>query len=251
MTGKSVFLSLFILILCFTAGGTYDHLYPEQDTIIIEDFNKSGAEFFSQWENRDSSDNPSKEYYLDSEGDKKFLRATTLNDYNLSIQIGKLVNHGKSSPNWYIYNYPYITWEWRVHMLPENASESRRNKNDSAAGLYVLFKRKHIPLASWKYQPVNWIKYVWSTTLPVGTVIPRKKEKAGVTLYEGRIMVVASGKKDLKKWVAFKRNVLADYIRLFGQKPLYNPVMVAILTDSNSTKSRAVADYANIKIHSR
>lgn len=250
MKGKPVFLLLLILMMSFTAGGGSGNLYPDQDSIVIEDFNKSGAEFFSQWEDRESAENPSKEYYIDSEGDKKFLRATTLNNCNLSIQIGKLVNTGKSPLNWYIYNYPVMSWEWRAHVLPDNGNESQRDKNDSAAGLYVLFQRKKIPFTGWKYQPVNWIKYVWSTTLPVGTVIPRKKEKAGVILYEGRIMVVASGKKDLGKWITFRRNVLDDYIRLYGQKPLYNPIMVAILTDSNSTKSKAVADYANIKIHS-
>ena len=249
MKGKPVLIT-FCIFLIIIAGTGYKSVYPDQDTVVIEDFNKSGAEFFSQWENRDSSDNPSSEYYIDSEGDKKFLRATTQNNYNLSIQIGKLVNAGKSSPAWYIYNYPVMSWEWRAHILPDSGNELKRDKNDSGAGLYVLFQRKKIPFAGWKYQPVNWIKYVWSTTLPVGTVIPRKKEKAGVILYEGRCIVVASGKNDLGKWLLFRRNVLADYIRYFGQKPLYNPIMVAILTDSNSTKSRAVADYANIKIHS-
>lgn len=93
---------------------------------------------------------------------------------------------------------------------------------------------------------MNWIKYVWSSTLPVGTVIPRKKVQSGVILYDARYIVVASGGKDLGKWMSFKRDVISDYKKHFGKAPSANPVMVAILTDSDKTGSSAVADYANI-----
>jgi hypothetical protein len=246
---------LIIMLMSLIIPADIRTVFPDQEYIVIEDFNKTGAEFFSQWLNRDSDEKPYREYYIDSDKGKKFLRGTTLNDSSLSIQIGKLVNNtkmtGPSRVNWYIYNYPFLSWEWRVHMIPENGNESKGETNDSAAGIYVMFQRKNIPMAGWKYQPVNWIKYVWSSTLPVGTVLSRKSKKANFTLYDGRYVVVASGKKNLGRWITFKRNVLEDYIKLFGKKPQFNPVMVAILTDSNSTKSRAVADYANIRIYAR
>ncbi len=237
---KTTLLLFLISILPFFS----DHpaqLHADQEYIVIENFNKSGEAFFREWKNRDTSDRPWQVYYLSSENGKKFLRGSTAGNKTLSIQIGKQVNN-----TWNIFNYPVMSWEWRVHSIPSGGKESSSKKNDSAAGIYVLFQRKNIPLVGWKYQPVNWIKYVWSSSLPVGTVIPRKKIKSGITLYEGRYVVVASGKKDMGKWLSFRRDVLADYKRLYGTNPPSNPLLVAILTDSNKTKSTAVADYANI-----
>mgnify|MGYP000889810140 FL=1 len=237
---RAVILLILLSLLPFIPGSSLN-LYSEPESIVIEDFNKSGDLFFKEWRNMDSTHKPWDEYYLLSENGKKFLRASTERNPELSIQIGKVVNN-----QWNIFSYPVITWEWRVHRLPVNGNESRSSRRDSAAGIYVLFQRKKIPLVGWQHQPMNWIKYVWSTTLPVGTVIPRKKVQSGVTLYDARYIVVASGEKELGKWISFKRNVISDYKTYFGKAPSANPVMVAILTDSDKTKSRAVADYANI-----
>ncbi|HOP64944.1 MAG TPA: DUF3047 domain-containing protein [Spirochaetota bacterium] len=237
---RTAFLTtIFILISAFPYYTS--QLHPDSDYIVIEDFNKSGNSFFREWKNRDTTESPWKEYYLLNENGKKFLRGSTKSNTALSIQIGKIVND-----SWNIFSYPVLSWEWRVHKTPAYARENSSKRNDSAAGIYVLFQRKKVPLVSWKYQPLNWIKYVWSSSLPVGTVVPRKKVRSGVTLYEGRYVVVASGKKDLGKWLSFRRNVLADYKKYFGTNPLGNPLMVAILTDSNSTRSTAIADYSSI-----
>ena len=217
-------------------------LYPESENIALEDFNKTGDVFFREWRNMDSSESPWQEYYLLTENGKKFLRASTERNTSLSIQIGKAMNN-----YWDIFTYPVLSWEWRIYSVPENGNESRSSRNDSAAGLYVLFQRKKVPLLGARYQPVNWIKYVWSSTLPVGTVIPRKKEKSGIVLYDGRYVVVASGKKNLGKWISLRRDVIADYIRFFGTRPSANPVMIAILTDSDKSRSKAIADYADIR----
>lgn len=238
---RAVFLFIIMMILPFLShsGST---LHPEGENIVIEDFNKTGDTFFREWKNRDTSDSPWQVYYLLNENGKKFLRGSTERNPDLSIQIGKVV-----SGSWNIYSHPVMSWEWRVYSIPANASESRSSTNDSAAGLYVLFQRKKVPMLSSRYQPVNWIKYVWSSTLPVGTVIPRRKVKSGVTLYEGRYVVVATGKKELGKWISFRRDVLADYRNLYGGNPVSNPLMVAILTDSDKTNGKAVADYADIR----
>jgi len=242
---KRTVILLIILCIYSSFSGSTSKLFSEPEIIIIEDFNKSGRAFFKDWKNMYSSDKSWNEYYLLSENGKTFLRGSTEKNPELSIQIGKVVHNA-----WNIFTHPVITWEWRVHRIPAGGNESISDRNDSAAGIYVLFQRKKIPLIGKKNQPVNWIKYVWSSTLPIGTVIPRKKVQSGVILYEGRYVVVASGSKDLGKWLTFRRNVLSDYRNLFGSSPAANPIMIAFLTDSNVTKSSSVADYANISVRS-
>lgn len=226
-------------------------IYPEQNYIMLEDFQNYGSDPFSKWQSRSPYADSVKIYSVVSEGDRKFLRASTL-EFNQCIQIGKLINENKlvGSDNiwWDIYRYPYLNWDWRIHVIPEGGSENARGKNDSAAGIYVVFQRNRIPVLGWQNQPADWLKYVWSTTLPAGTIIKKSSKKAGITLYEGRYVVVASGKKNMKKWVTIKRNVLQDYRNMFGRTPKFQPSVIGILSDSNSTKSGAMADYDNIRV---
>ena len=133
-------------------------------------------------------------------------------------------------------------------MLPDGANEEARGKNDSGLAIYVIFQRSRIPFLSWKYQPINVIKYVWSTTLPVGKVVRKDKTRLGSIIYEGYFIVLQSGTGNIGKWIMEERNVLDDYRKVFGEDPEYNPYLIAVLSDSNDTKSKAVADYDEIII---
>ena len=67
-----------------------------------------------------------------------------------------------------------------------------------------------------------------------------------------KIVVLRSGRALAGSWVAEERNVLSDYERLFEKKDKH-PVArgIALLTDSDNTRSRAVGDYAEISIIAR
>lgn len=247
---RIIFTSLFFLIITLIPA-LYKTmtLYPEQNCIVLEDFETYGSNPFPAWESREAYDKVKKIYSVMIEGDRKFLHASTL-DYNKMIQIGRPIKNiklaGSDKSYWDIYQNPYIQWEWRVHVLPKDANEN--TVNDSAAAIYVVFPRKNLPVLDWEKQPADWLKYVWSSTQPVGTVVKKHVEKFGVTLYNGKTIVVATGGKNLKKWITFRRNVLQDYRTYFGKNPKYHPSMIGILTDANSTKSSAIADYDNIMI---
>ncbi|HNX23269.1 MAG TPA: DUF3047 domain-containing protein [Spirochaetota bacterium] len=236
-----------IIIFLFTIISSWifrpETLLSGPDFIMLEDFQKYSGNPFSEWSSREDIKKAYPVYKIIEENGNKFLRASTVNANN-SVQLGK------SNIRWDLYSYPYISWDWRVRIIPKGGNEYPGNPNDSAAAIYVVFQTGRVPFAGWQYQPANWIKYVWSSTLPVGTVVSRKISKFGVNLYEGKYIVVASGKKDLGKWITFKRNVIADYEKNFGKKPAYKALVIGILTDSNSTKSQAEADYDNIKASS-
>ena len=237
---KRFIISISLLLTALFFGlSQYQDLFSQSDYLILEDFQKYGENPFASWTSREDLKKAATVYKIVEENGKKFLRASTVNANN-SVQIGK------DKLKWDIKTHPYLSWEWRVRILPDGGNEKDGSTRDSAAGVYVVYQTKSIPLVGTQYQPANWIKYVWSTTLPVGTVIPRKITKLGFNL-EGRYVVVASGKKDLNKWITFKRNVVDDYQQFFGTKPPYKSIMIGILTDSDDTKSKAEADYGVIK----
>ena len=73
--------------------------------------------------------------------------------------------------------------------------------------------------------------------MPIETIIKKNKKKLGNTIYEGRFIVIKSGEAKSGIWNAEERNVLKDYINCFGKAPKYDPILIAILTDSNNTKA--------------
>ena len=125
-------------------------------------------------------------------------------------------------------SYPLLNWRWRANTLPRSGQENVKKRNDSALGVYVFFK------GGYPFGQV--IKYVWSSTLPIGTMV--KSPYSSKTM----ILVIESGGKDLNKWISEERNLLDDYQKAFGSMP---PAArgIAIMTDSDNTHSSAIADY--------
>jgi hypothetical protein len=231
------FASLFILTLFYF---THECI-TENMSIVLEDFEKYSDkdDIFNAWLLReDNKKEASDVYKVIVENNNKFLSARSTGS---SIQIAKKVK-------WDIKAFPVLSWKWRAAVLPKDANEDATGKNDSGASIYVIFQRSRIPFLSWEYQPINVIKYVWSTTLPVGKVVYKEKSKLGSTIYEGYFFVIESGIDNAGKWITEERDVLDDYKKVFGDNPKYDPYLIAILSDSNDTKSTASADYDEIKI---
>jgi len=217
---------------------------PDNDSAVIDNFESYGAgKLFSAWRMRTGTpESASRVYSLARENRNTFLRASTRKNPSISIQLAKQVR-------WDIRQRPFLSWKWRAMDLQSGADESLSKKNDSAASLYVVFKKTNIPLASWRYQPVDVIKYVWSSSLPKGKIIHKKpRTKMGVTYYEGKFIVLQSGAAGTGTWITEKRNVLDDFRKVFGREPACSPMLIGILTDSNATKSMAAADYDDIVI---
>jgi hypothetical protein len=152
--------------------------------------------------------------------------------------------------------YPVLAWRWKIAGVVANADATRKEGDDYAARIYVAFKYDP-ERASWfdrakytlirliygEYPPHAGINYVWDNRLAPGTVLP--------SAYTDRVrmIVVRSGDADANRWVAEERNVLEDYRRAFNEQP--PPVSgVAIMTDTDDTRSKASAWYGDIVFRS-
>jgi hypothetical protein len=210
-----------------------------KDPLIIDNFEGYGGSIFSKWQIRDyTKEEARKVYSIRRDDHNRFLRADSR---GTSIQIARQVK-------WDIIKQQVLTWRWRVLAQPADASEDDSSRNDSAAGLYVVFPRKKIPLLPWDKQPINVIKYIWSTSLHRGRVLTKSKSALGMIVYEGRFIVIESGPEKLGRWIDERRNVFEDYKKYFGSEPEFDPILVSVLTDSNNTRDIAIADYDDITI---
>ncbi len=162
-------------------------------------------------------------YTVQEEGGKKFLHADAR---GTAVQIG-------FEAKWSLKEHPLLEWQWRALILPDKGDEMKKATNDSVLGLYVVFGRQPF---------IKTVKYVWSTTLPVGLSLESPFSS------RTRMIVLESGDAFMGKWVSERRDVLADYRRLFGKDDAPVTRGIAILTDADNTASRACGDYGDIDI---
>lgn len=119
---------------------------------------------------------------------------------------------------------PWLAWEWKALVLPEGGDVREARRNDQAARVMVMF------------EGMKGLLYVWDTTAPAGTEV----RPDDFDIFDRALIVVRSGPEDLGRWVRERRNVLADYRRVFGEAP--RPVKwLGLESHSNDTHTRSAA----------
>jgi hypothetical protein len=164
------------------------------------------------------------------------IREEQGNRYLSAQDDGTSIIIRKEYRGWNPHDYPMLSWRWRARALPEGGDERVGSKNDSAVAVYVVLDQNFIGIP-------KTLKYVWSTTLPVGT----RHRREGI----GRpaVIVLESGPGKVGQWVTEKVNVYEDFVRTFGKEPPRSAVGIGVLTDGNATKSRAQGDYDDFVVH--
>lgn len=161
-------------------------------------------------------------YSIAEEDGNRFLRAYATKQ---DVQIG-------ISRTFKPKQFPALQWRWRVKQLPTGADERTEKTNDSAAAVYVVFDSTLLPRA---------IKYVWSSSLPVGT-----RMKSPV-YWRSRVVVLESGDTRVGEWQQEIVNFYQDYKDFFGEEP-EKVIGIAVLTDSDATSSVAEAHYDDFSL---
>jgi hypothetical protein len=151
---------------------------------------------------------------------------------------------------------PWLAWRWKVPALIPNADNASKGADDAAVRVIVAFdgdKTKWdfedtsfaslVRLFSGRDMPYATIQYIWENKQPVETVIDNAKTS------RSKMLVVESGATHVGQWRHYKRNLRADYEKLFGEPP--GPIIfVGLMTDSNATGGQATAYYGDIRLQS-
>lgn len=186
------------------------------------DFGRSKVgDFPSNWKAREQGGRMVYTVQEDAEG--SFLHAESRDDshtigHSLSVDLTE---------------YPFLEFSWRALSLPLGGNERERETNDGALGVYVVFE-------GWSMPPRS-IKYVWSTTLPAGTVAESPYSR------KSKIVVLRCGEENVGQWVDERVNVLEDFKRLFGESKIPRVRGIGILTDSDNTSSTSAGDYRSFR----
>lgn len=151
-----------------------------------------------------------------------------------------------------------LQWQWRVDQLIKDADITSKSGDDFPAKLCLSFglpsdklsfgERTKLSLAQVSLGtdiPTETLCYIWDNKLPVGTAMPNA--------FTGRIqqIVLRSGEGSLGKWLTEKRDVVADYLKLFGKESggTVPPVTGLIIgADGDNTGDSSLAYFGDIKL---
>ena len=129
--------------------------------------------------------------------------------------------------------FPVLTWRWKVENVLAKGDARKKEGDDYAARIYVIFPH-------WFFPKTRTINYIWANKLPQGAIVPNP--------FTSNAMMVAveSGEEHLGEWIIESRNVHADYRAIFGEDPPLAGA-IAIMTDTDNTGGSAVAWYDDIR----
>jgi hypothetical protein len=199
---------------------------PARDTLVLEDFEKGPVMGLpAGWKARGFEHGEKAPYWIEEENGNRFLRAE---DRGENVMLYKEVR-------WNAREYPYLSFRWRIRAVPESADERFEDKADSAAGLYLSYRRK-----LW-IVPES-VKFVWSGSLAAGSAFRR----SGIGM--PWTVVAGSGAPD-GSWRTFVFRTEDVYRKTFGKDPGDRPLGIGLLSDANSTGSLAAADYDDITVY--
>jgi hypothetical protein len=210
------------LVIALLAAALLAEPAGAQECITVENFSKGKVgEFPPDWKPRKDA---GREVYSVREMDGlRFLRAIAK---GLGIQAAK-------QSEWDPKAYPMLAWSWRSVEFPAGSDERQAKTNDSAVSVYAVFP--HTPLS------VKSLKYIWSAVVPVGT---RLSSSGGLT----QVLVIRNGTDRKGSWMEERVNIFEDYKKFFGETETPKASGIAVLTDSDDTKSTAQGDYANFRL---
>jgi hypothetical protein len=127
-----------------------------------------------------------------------------------------------------------LRWTWRALSLPRGGAACAKGKGDSAAAVYVTWKRG-----------LKWyiLKYVWSDGVPEGTAC---RKEGGMFSAQATIVLRAGG--PLGTWRTEEIDLDAEFRKHFegGDPRAAVPDFkgLGLLTDGDQTQSVSAADYA-------
>lgn len=210
--------------LLFLWVGMAEGVAGEKGILVVDSFsqgvNAKGIPI--GWELEETPGSSSK-IALEGEKEDYFLRLLSVGD---AFGLRKDISFD-------IRKYPYLSWQWKVSKLPQGGDIRKRETDDQAGQVYVLFPKWPTTINT------RSVGYIWDTLAPIGL------SGTSTAYRKMKYVVLQSGATKLNQWVSERRNVLEDYKNLFQETP---PTVGALLLYINSQHTRSSAEcfYANI-----
>ncbi len=128
---------------------------------------------------------------------------------------------------------PFINITWKIEKDLPDIKENTKKGHDFAARVFVIKKTGATPLSN------RAINYVFSSNNEIGFNSPSPYTKKSID------NVLATTQNNLDEWITVKANVKEDFKRFHGLD-VNELDGLAIMSDTDNSKKKAVAYYQNI-----
>jgi hypothetical protein len=148
----------------------------------------------------------------------------------------------------------WLQWEWKALSAMPEADNSEGYRDDAPLRILVAFDGNKSKLSlkekmnfemanliSGQEMPYATLMYVWSGKSPVDSIITNAHTS------RIKMIVVDSGWDELGSWHQHQRDLSADFRRAYGEAP-GDVIGIALLTDTDNTKSETRAFYGDIEL---
>jgi len=156
------------------------------------------------------------------EGHHILLRSGKNNSFSLGLET-----------KFRLQQWPVVEWEWKMVRLPKGGDVRQKDKDDQAGAVCVVVNPGLTGFDS--------LCYLFENAGPRDTPITSTKRADSRYL----ILRTAAAGDAVGAWHKERRNVLADYKRVFGKEPAHEAV-IGFQIDSDDTQSAAEAHYRNV-----
>ena len=128
---------------------------------------------------------------------------------------------------------PFINITWKIEKDLPGINENTKKEHDFAARVFAIKKTGATPLSN------RAINYVFSSNNEIGFNAPSPYTKKSID------NVLASTKNNFNEWVTVKANVKEDF-KKFHNLDVNELDGLAIMSDTDNSKMKAIAYYQNI-----
>lgn len=170
-------------------------------------------------------------YRVVSEPDGDFVRSEYRPSYETAV-VGHQVTEEQRS------RASQLRWTWRARKLPRGGDECASDKGDSAAVVYLTWKRgmRHYTL-----------KYVWSSVGTPGAVCAKKRNP-----FVAQDTVILRSGGPLESWKTEVIDLPGEFRKHFADGDAKASVPdfmgVALMSDGDQTKSESSADFGKFSL---
>ena len=161
------------------------------------------------------------------EGSNSVLKATAESSATgLAVKLDRLKAEGAM-----------LSWRWKIDRVPPGGSDDKKKTFDHTGRLFVAFKTR--------VGPPRTINYVWANQVAVGRTFHHPSSG------RSRFIVLQYGNEKAGRWLEEKRNIEADWKKLFGGDDVPEIVGLGFMTDSDGTQSKVTGWYDDIRLSVR
>ena len=148
----------------------------------------------------------------------------------------------------------WLKWEWKTTVPIPEADNAERIHDDAPLRILVAFDGNKSKLSlkekmtfemanliSGQELPYATLMYIWSGKSPINSILDNPHTS------RIKMIVVDSGWDRLGQWHLHQRDLEADFRNAYGESP-GEVIGIALLTDTDNTKSEAKAFYGDIEL---